>query len=89
MIGDGSVPRWVGRPLPRFFDMSDTNLPALVNEAFALLDLGLNDEALAITKRLVQSAPVREVRLAAMQVYIRLGMFDQACECADELLAMG
>ena len=69
--------------------MSDTNLPALVNEAFALLDLGLNDEALAITERLVQSAPVREVRLAAMQVYIRLGMFDRACECADELLAMG
>ncbi len=71
------------------FTMSDLNLPALVNESFALLDLGLNDEALATVERLIESEPTREVHLAAIQVFIRLGLFDRACASSDEVLKSG
>lgn len=69
--------------------MSDLNLPALVNESFALLDLGLNDEALALVERLLENSSAREVHLAAIQVYIRLGLFDRACASVDELMSKG
>lgn len=69
--------------------MSDLNLPALVSESFALLDLGLNDEALALVDRLLEESPTRETHLAAMQVHVRLGLFDRACACGDAILAMG
>ncbi len=76
------------RPLNPIFTMSDLNLPAVVNESFALLELGLNDESLATVERLLEAAPTREVHLAAVQVFIRLGLFDRACASADAVLSM-
>jgi tetratricopeptide (TPR) repeat protein len=69
--------------------MSDLNLPVLVNESFAFLDLGLHDEALATVERLLAGSPDREVHLVAIQVFIRLGAFDRACASADALIKGG
>jgi tetratricopeptide (TPR) repeat protein len=60
-----------------------------LDEAFALLDLGLNEEALAVIESQLATDPCREVHAAAVAIFNRLGHFTRAARCADELLRHG
>lgn len=58
-----------------------------LEEAFALLNLGLNEEALALIDSQLAADPCHQVRIAAVEIFNRLGHFDRAARCADEVLA--
>lgn len=60
-----------------------------LDEAFALLELGLNEEALAVIEAQLAVDSTREVLAAAVTVFNRLGHFKRAAGCADDLLAHG
>jgi len=61
----------------------------MLDEAFALLELGLNEEALASIERQLVEDPCREVHSAAVAIFNRLGHFSRAARCADLLLQQG
>ena len=58
-----------------------------LEEALALLNLGLNDEALAAIEAELLADPCHKVRITAVEIFNRLGHFDRAARCSDEILA--
>lgn len=60
-----------------------------LDEAIALLELGLNDEALTLINCLIIDDACPEVLSAAIGIFNRLGHFARAARCADELRALG
>lgn len=58
-----------------------------LEEALALLNLGLNEEALAAIEAQLLEDPCHKVRITAVEIFNRLGHFDRAARCADEVLA--
>ena len=57
-----------------------------LDEATALLELGLNDEALVVIDRQIAEDPCQEVLSTAIGIFNRLGHFARAARCADDLL---
>ena len=66
-----------------------TNSRPLIDEATALLELGLNDEALALIECQIAEDPCPDVLSAAIGIFNRLGHFARAAGCADELRQHG
>jgi len=60
-----------------------------LDEAFALLELGLNEEALAVIEAQLAVDDSRDTLAAAVAVFNRLGHFSRAAGCADALLRHG
>jgi len=58
-----------------------------LEEALALLNLGLNDEALAVIDAQLLADPCHKVRVTAVEIFNRLGHFERAARCADQILA--
>lgn len=58
-----------------------------LEEALALLTLGLNEDALAAIETQLQVDPGHKTNIAAISIFNRLELFDRAAQCADEVLA--
>jgi tetratricopeptide (TPR) repeat protein len=57
-----------------------------LEEAIALLNLGLNDEALALINSLLLTEPCQKTYLVAVTIFNRLEHFERAAQCGDEAL---
>jgi tetratricopeptide (TPR) repeat protein len=58
-----------------------------LEEALALLNLGLNEEAIAAIEVQLLEDPCLKARITAVEIFNRLGHFDRAARCSDEILA--
>jgi len=58
-----------------------------LEEALALLNLGLNDEAIAAIEAQLLVDPCHKTRITAVEIFNRLGHFERAAHSADEILA--
>ena len=66
--------------------MPEKNINPHWDEATALLDLGLNADALLMVERLLAGPIDRHVHATALEVFIRLAIFDRAAQAGDALL---
>jgi tetratricopeptide (TPR) repeat protein len=66
--------------------MSQDEIASRIEEALALLDIGLEKESEAIIQSLLAQAPTAEVHSAAIYIFNRLGRFIRASVSADVLL---
>lgn len=67
--------------------MSQDDISSRIEEAFALLDIGLERESESIIQGLLAQSPTAEVHSAAIFIFNRLGRFIRASVSADALLA--
>ena len=58
-----------------------------LEEALALLTLGLNEDALAAIETQLQVDPGHKTNITAISIFNRLELFERAAQCADEVLA--
>lgn len=71
----------------RFFQKMILSEPKpKLEEAIALLNLGLNDEALALINSLLLTKPCQKTFLVAVTIFNRLEHFERAAQCGDEAL---
>jgi len=54
-----------------------------LEEALALLHLGLHEESLALIESQLQSDPGHKTNITAVSIFNRLELFDRAAQCAD------
>lgn len=66
--------------------MSQDEISSRIEEALALLDIGLGKESEAIIQSLLAQSPTPEVHSAAIYIFNRLGRFMRASVSADVLL---
>ena len=66
--------------------MSQEEIASRIQEAFALLDIGLEKESEQMIQGLLAQAPTAEVHSAAIYIFNRLGRFIRASVSADILL---
>ena len=66
--------------------MSQEEIASHIEEALALLDIGLEQESEVIIQKLLSQAPTAEVHSAAIFIFNRLGRFVRASVSADVLL---
>lgn len=67
--------------------MSQDDIACQIEEAIALLEIGLNEDSADLIQRLLATAPCAEVHSAAIFIFNRLGRFIRASLSADFLLA--